>query len=252
MTAAPEIVEPQAAPACRLIVDPPATGAWNMAVDEVLLEAALQGTCSVRCYQWSAATLSLGYFQPAAEAISPQWAGTPAVRRLSGGGAILHDRELTYSFALPAGHPLARNPRDLYEIVHQQVIELLAEHGVTVAPRGETKAELKAEFLCFARGDDFDLVHSGFKVLGSAQRRRQGTVLQHGSLVLHRSPRAPMFPGLCDLAQVTLNADALAMPLALRIGQLLLGPVDTGSLTAEERSRAEVLVHDRYSHLEWK
>lgn len=252
MTAAPPIVEPPVAPGCRLIVDPPASGAWNMAVDEVLLEAALLGTCSVRCYQWSEATLSLGYFQPAAEAQSPQWVETPAVRRLSGGGAILHDRELTYSFGLPATHPLARNPRDLYEIVHQQVIELLAEHGAAVAPRGVTKSELKSEFLCFARGDDFDLVHSGFKVLGSAQRRRQGTVLQHGSLVLHRSPQALMFPGLCDLAQITLGADSLAMALAVRIGRSLLGPIEHGALTAEERMRAEMLVRERYSHLEWK
>src|SRR5882724_9809402 len=87
----------------RLIIDPPAHGAWNMAVDEALLEsAAVDGIATLRLYQWSEPTLSLGYFQPAADRQThPASRECPLVRRASGGGAILHDRELTYSLAIP-------------------------------------------------------------------------------------------------------------------------------------------------------
>src|SRR5262245_57717493 len=87
----------------RLLSDPPAPGAWNMAVDEVLLTAAAaSGQATLRFYTWNEPTLSLGYFQAAAD--RQQHAASLActlVRRASGGGAILHDRELTYSVALP-------------------------------------------------------------------------------------------------------------------------------------------------------
>src|SRR5689334_21696416 len=87
----------------RLIIDPPRQGSMNMAIDDALLESAAEaGVATLRLYQWSEPTLSLGYFQAAAERKTHQPSLTCAlVRRASGGGAILHDRELTYSLALP-------------------------------------------------------------------------------------------------------------------------------------------------------
>ena len=84
----------------RLILDPPADGLWNMALDEALLELAGEsGIPTLRLYRWQPATLSLGYFQPYQDREShPPSTTCPVVRRSSGGGAILHDRELTYSF----------------------------------------------------------------------------------------------------------------------------------------------------------
>src|SRR5688500_20216584 len=96
----------------RLLLDVPAPGAWNMAVDEALLEsAALENRCTLRFYRWSEPTLSLGYFQRYED--RRQHAASlscACVRRASGGGAILHDHELTYSLAVPPTHPLARSP----------------------------------------------------------------------------------------------------------------------------------------------
>ena len=88
---------------CRLLFDTPAEGAWNMAVDETLGEiAAESGIATLRFYGWSRPTLSLGYFQNYDERLSHSASMNCAiVRRASGGGAILHDRELTYSLALP-------------------------------------------------------------------------------------------------------------------------------------------------------
>ncbi len=93
----------------RLLIDPPAPGAWNMAVDEVLLDwSAQSGGYAWRFYRWDEPTLSLGYFQPYEDRQRhPPSRACPAVRRATGGGAILHDAELTYSLAVPAGSPLA-------------------------------------------------------------------------------------------------------------------------------------------------
>lgn len=175
---------------CRVIIDPaPSTGAWNMAVDEALLNAAIEEEGSlVRLYRWSEPTVSLGYFQSlAATRDHPLLRELPVVRRLSGGGAILHHHELTYSVTLSAGHPLARIPREMYTSVHFCVVNVLAEFGVAASLRGAADESRGGRFLCFGRGDAFDVVMGQHKVLGSAQRRRKGAILQHGSLIL-RSP----------------------------------------------------------------
>src|SRR4051812_16012691 len=94
------------APVCRLLPFVTADGPWQMAADEVMLEAAVAGTASFRTYGWTAVTLSLGYFQPAAVRLAdPLLASLPFVRRASGGATLVHDREVTYALALPAGPP---------------------------------------------------------------------------------------------------------------------------------------------------
>lgn len=185
---------------CAVFHDPPAAGAWNMAVDAALLESAVsQGCCALRWYSWQEPTLSLGYFQKFSPEENSALAPLPVVRRLSGGGAIVHDRELTYSCVLPASHPLSRTPHDFYVALHQVLVAELQAAGFPVQMRGTLDAEKNSEFLCFGRGDRWDILLDGYKVLGSAQRRRKGAVLQHGSLVLARSVHAPQFPGLADL-----------------------------------------------------
>src|SRR5436190_3445677 len=90
----------------RLLLDPPAEGVWNMAVDEVLLDGVAAGSAppTLRFYAWSPACLSLGYFQPfsVVNLEGCRGLGVEVVRRPTGGRAILHDRELTYSVVLPA------------------------------------------------------------------------------------------------------------------------------------------------------
>src|SRR5262245_38911762 len=110
--------------ACRLLIDSAAPGDWNMAVDEALSESAAAGEgCTWRFYTWAIPTLSLGYFQPHAQRSSHSPSQSSAmVRRLSGGGAIVHDRELTYSVAAPAGHPLATDAESAYRAVHTALV----------------------------------------------------------------------------------------------------------------------------------
>ena len=168
----------------RVLDDPPADGATNMARDLALLDEAIAGgDPTLRWYRWSEPTISLGYSQDDDPSVEPD---LPRVRRLSGGGAIRHDDEWTYSLTLPRDHPHAVEPTRLYRLVHQAIVESLPAGAV--AFRGEPEKERDGAFLCFARGDANDLLlaagpGSGQKVVGSAQRRRRGAVLQHGSLL---------------------------------------------------------------------
>ncbi len=119
----------------RVINDPALAGPVNMARDEALLAQVGDGISppTLRLYQWDPPTISLGYFQRYADYESlPSPAGELAVvRRQTGGGAILHDLELTYSLALPLAHPLlAKGPSKLYEVAHDAIIACLAELGI--------------------------------------------------------------------------------------------------------------------------
>lgn len=205
-------------PPAEVIVDAtPSSGQFNMAMDAALLEMGARRTESViRIYEWSEPTVTLGYFQANAVAEESPFPGLPSVRRLSGGGAILHDRELTYSCVVPASHPVRENASNLYVMVHQALIGLLSECGVSCSLRSEHDAKqsrladsaevqmsqgLSVEpFLCFLRTNPNDIVHSsGFKIVGSAQRRRRGVTLQHGSILLAASSLEPSLPGISDL-----------------------------------------------------
>jgi lipoate-protein ligase A len=266
----------------RVIVESlPHSGAWNMAVDEALLETAVdEGKCTLRFYRWSEPTVSLGYFQKPEEATAdPLLAGLPIVPRLSGGGAILHHHEWTYSIALPPGHPLGRIPVELYDRIHDEVIGWLRSEGVPAmlrrdsearhpvgaldpvariaadeadtAAHGNSSLERRARepFLCFGRGDPRDIVLHGSKILGSAQRRRRGAILQHGSLLLRGSPFAPQFSGLLELSNRPALAEALPGALVRRCALLLGDVVESSELPAAEFERASLLISARHSSI---
>lgn len=202
-----------------LIDATPQPGAHNMAVDESLLDLAVrESVATFRWYRWAEPTLSLGYFQHEADvAADPRWNGLPTVRRLSGGGAILHHHEWTYSFAVPARQPLFRQPEELYDLVHRAIIDILNQRGGESGLRGETQLLPAEPWLCFSRRDAHDVVWRGHKILGSAQRRRKGAVLQHGSLLERASPLTPEHPGALDLglANPLATDDLQAVPSAL-------------------------------------
>jgi lipoyl(octanoyl) transferase len=185
----------------EVIIEPvPQSGDQNMAIDEALLNrAALTERPAVRWYRWSQATVSLGYFQSPAE-IPPSLASLPVVRRLSGGGALVHHHEWTYSCAIPALYLAKQEPREFYAELHKPLIDELVRLGFPVSSRGVTHNRPDEPVLCFLREDENDLICDSRKVLGSAQRRRKGAVLQHGGLLLAKSEFAPELPGLSDLA----------------------------------------------------
>jgi lipoyl(octanoyl) transferase len=233
-------------------------GSWNMAVDETLLESAVsQEICSLRWYRWKDPTISLGYFQNNdTEEQNDTWKDLARVRRLSGGGAILHHHELTYSFAIPASHPLSKSLPDLYLTIHQPLIDVLSNHDLNVTYRGTSITSKTEPFLCFGRGDERDLVYQGQKILGSAQRRRRGAVVQHGSLLLLTSEYAPLFPGLLNQTNQTnlYQADFLATLMegfALAISRAIGLPLQSQNLTDDEVALATHLEKEKYSLPSW-
>lgn len=235
--------------ASRVLIEPtPCSGSWNMAVDEVLLEAAASsGDCTLRIYEWDQATVSLGYFQSDADpSLDDRFPGLPKVRRLSGGGAILHHHEVTYSITIADGHALAVSPAVLYEEVHRRVIALLAEWGVASRLRGEPLKFETEPFLCFSRGDVRDIVIGRHKIMGSAQRRRRGAVLQHGALLLAASPHAPEFPGLADLASFSQQRSAVISGMHRALRSLLPGEPTEAALIDKEIQQATELALGRY------
>jgi len=231
-------------PLLRLIADPVASsGAWNMAVDQVLLQSAIdKDVATFRLYSWNEPTVSLGHFQREADVLGDaRLAVLPRVRRLSGGGTLVHDRELTYSLSLPATQHLIERPMDLYRLVHLAIVDVFREHGVTLALRGTTLKRADEPVLCFAREDEHDLVLGEHKVLGSAQRRRRGAILQHGGLLLQASDVTPELPGILDLSPGA-NLDGLVGSIQAAVGGCLATEVLAGLLTDEERAQASELV----------
>jgi lipoate-protein ligase A len=226
---------------CRLLTDGGAhSGAWNMAVDAALLESAvLEGRATFRWYRWSEPTLSLGYFQDAAEVDAhPTLSAIPRVRRLTGGGAIVHHHEWTYSFAVPARSLLFDHPLELYHLVHEALIDVLHRGGCPAELRGASRPVVPEPFLCFLRQDAHDVVLHGRKIVGSAQRRRKGAVLQHGSLLLRHASFAPEAPGLADLGHAgCLRAEELA-DLPGRWSERIV----PGELSADELRRIDALL----------
>jgi lipoyl(octanoyl) transferase len=162
-----------------------------MAVDEVLLESVRGGGPPVlRLYRWAPACLSLGRNQPARgrydeEAI--RRAGVDVVRRLTGGRAVLHDRELTYSVLAPEG--ALGSPRVTYRRVHAALVLGLRRLGVPAAVQVRTgrRAAVPSLVPCFQEPVEGEVVADGRKLVGSAQLRLGGALLQHGSLLIDGS-----------------------------------------------------------------
>lgn len=244
-------------PPGRLIVSQPLGGAENMAIDQAILENADQTSRpTLRFYRWLEPTLSLGYFQSIhARQQHRDSADLPVVRRSSGGGAIVHDRELTYSLVLPqTGNPSRGGAIDVYRAVHQAFIDALRDWGITCqrfADSGCAAAYGGESFLCFQRRNSEDLLVSGYKVLGSAQRRGACALLQHGSFLLESSPVAPELPGIQDLTSRRIAIDQLIDHLATTLEPICGCRWNRDTPSKEEETASRSILKERYGALSW-
>jgi lipoyl(octanoyl) transferase len=247
---------------CRLLPYRIAEGPTNMAIDEALLDlvAADPDAAWMRTYGWSTPTLSLGYFQRWAETdAEPRWRSAAKVRRSTGGGAIWHEHELTYAIVIPSRHPLSRPNTALYRAVHAAIGSILAGRAIDACRHGDLASASSVAasepapqpFLCFADRDGEDLVAGGSKVVGSAQRRRAGAILQHGSLLLKRADATPELPGVADLTDVATDpriwSELVAEPLCRALG---MDPVP-GVLPDDFFDRVERLERTVYRDPKW-
>ncbi len=243
---------------CRFLGHSVGDGPANMALDEALLDevSAHPESAIFRTYAWSVPTLSLGYFQTIASAhADPRFDGVPIVRRPTGGGALWHDLEITYAVVVPAPHPLARPNTRLYRAVHGAIANLLSESGIEASRCGDKALEIERNndrsFLCFTDRDAEDIIVQNWKVLGSAQRRRDGATLQHGSIVLGRSPLVPEVLGVGDLARTTLELEAWPALISTRIEAALDLQFHQSEIPDSVRSRAAGYEASRYRDSAW-
>ncbi|MBW2414637.1 MAG: lipoate--protein ligase family protein [Deltaproteobacteria bacterium] len=217
-------------------------GAWNMSLDEALLESAAGPM--LRFYRWRRPTASIGYRQ-----VEPDWLGRAAdlgmdvVRRCSGGGTVLHAGDLTYAVVVPRGCPeVPEGLAGSYDWIRSRLIDGLQRAGLAVAASRAGPGADRAP-LCFAgaTGNEIDL--EARKLVGSAQRRTAWGLLQHGSIRLHddrglyrqltgSEPGPPAELACVDGARV---ADGIVAAFESAIG----GPVAERPLLAPERARAE-------------
>jgi lipoate-protein ligase A len=225
----------------RLIVTWDASPAFNMGLDEALL-ASREAPPTLRLYTWRPDTLSLGYFQRVSDVPGATRAGA-LVRRITGGGAIHHQRELTFSLGLPLDHPLYAGPvAASYERVHALIAAALDEFGVKAAARAQAALASDREDtgMCFHHSTALDLAWDGRKGVGSAQRRKGGRVLHHGSIKLGTTPLEGDI-AVVDRQGTGLDAQAFAPALRRAIERGLGVRLEAGVPTPEERDAARRL-----------
>ena len=246
----------------RLIIDKPRSGESNMAIDQALLHSASNlGVATLRIYQWQPATLSLGYFQKVGDRENHRAsAACPLVRRASGGGAILHDREMTYSIAIPSQDRWASENRSLFDQVHSSLIACLKQLGVNdcvvvsdeIADQHSKALGGNQPFLCFERRSPGDVTIANYKVIGSAQRRLDNALLQHGSVLVEKSNAAPELPGIQELSpSCAVSIESIIDTWPTLLSQLMNWELVECQLTDEEQIESEKIMADRFANPAW-
>lgn len=171
----------------RLLFAPPGRGAENMARDIALLRRARESGESVfSVYGWSSPTLSFGRNQRAKGCYDPELMrklGVDVVRRPTGGRALLHNREVTYSVTAQVGP--GETLRDSCDRINNILLDGLGRLGVKASVAApETRATRPTEAPCFATPSRGEVIAGGRKLVGSAQWREDGALLQHGSILI--------------------------------------------------------------------
>lgn len=263
----------------RLIRTAPAPGAWNMALDESILEHIHRGESipTLRLYAWAPACLSLGHAQPFADVDVARLRahGWDVVRRLTGGRAILHTDELTYSVTAPADDPrVAGTVLESYNRLAGALMRAVYDLGLPVKMKEHSNRSLTPMLnpVCFEVPSTYEITVHGKKLIGSAQARKKEGVLQHGSLPLHgdltRICQALVFSDEATREQAAVRLLERATTVESVLGRVVdwetaaqafvhafeseLGlKFEEGDISKSEQARAEELVQEKYAHLSW-
>lgn len=259
----------------RVIREGASTGAWNMAVDEALLRCHGRGESppTLRFYRWDPACLSLGYFQKVDRQVDMeacQEAGVDVIRRPTGGRAVLHDREVTYSVVIKSSL-LPGTVEETYLALSRGLAGGLRSLGVPVDITPSSRAQA-ATAACFDAPSSYELAVNGRKLVGSAQCRAHGAILQHGSVLLKfeplrlssllrfSSPEArKRAAAMLERQAVGVNQTGVGV---LSYGQVVQGLEEglasslgldlvEGELSPKERDLAVRLMEEKYSSDSW-
>lgn len=263
----------------RVIISSPSTGPWNMAIDEAILEAVMQNQVppTLRLYSWYPTALSIGHAQPISD-VNIEYLkdnGWDIVRRPTGGRAILHIDELTYSVCAPLnGTHVQGGVIESYRQISQCLLRALEMTGIEADanPKSEQDKPLSKGPVCFQYPSDYEITFHGKKIIGSAQARKTNGLLQHGSIPLFgdiaRIVSALTFDSEEDRnkAKIRLLSRATTLQstqgkhiswkeLAHAIGsafeEILNIQLVRSPLSNNELSRAKMLREEKYSNRSW-
>lgn len=267
----------------RLITSGFGQAADNMAVDEAILRAHAAGQVppTIRFYGWQPAAVSVGYFQKAAAEVDLgecRRQGIAVVRRLTGGRAVLHAAELTYSLVVSETHPLV--PPTItasYRFFCQGLLAGLrglgidAQMSIPRAAYGHTRRQ-PASAACFDAPSHYEITVAGRKLVGSAQVRKDGVILQHGSVLLRFNPEqlasllalpnaaakaavAGMLSrravAIAEAANRDVSWEEVCQAMTAAFGPALGVDLEPASLTATELTVARELAVSKYSQDSW-
>ncbi len=271
----------------RLLYTPPSNGAWNMAVDESILEHIYRGEAkpTLRLYSWNPPCLSLGHAQSFKDVDVERLKshGWDVVRRVTGGRAILHTDELTYSVTGSAEELVfAGGVLESYNRLAKALLHAVRELGLLVEIKEDVTQNgiLRHNPVCFEVPSTYEITVDGKKLIGSAQARKKEGVLQHGSL-----PLAGDLTRICDAlifesesargtAKERLLARATTVSTMLNTSVESVLSVETdwetaaqafvrgfeaelgihfqrGEMSQSESKRAEELINEKYAHPSW-
>ncbi len=252
---------PDSTLAWRLIVDPPRSGALNMALDEALARRLESDQAVFRLYSWSCPTISLGRNEPTRQT-SPSEVDIPLVRRPTGGRAVLHEAEVTYAVVVPARS--LGGARATYSAVNRALArgpEALGAPVRLAAAREGAQALPPEAGPCFDVPAPGEIVAGGRKLVGSAQVRFDDVLLQHGSILLTGtqaglgvlSSGAAGGPDPMTLGELVedVDFDSVAMALASAMEHSFGSTWSRGTYTKDEMEAARALVEEKYSTPEW-
>jgi lipoate-protein ligase A len=260
----------------RLLLDGPRDAALNMAIDDVLVQGCRAGGAPVlRFYRWSERALTLGRFQSfkvldraacAADSVA-------VVRRITGGRAVLHGDDLTYSVAAPAGRaPFPDDIRGTFFAVSRGLVAGLARLGIAAEAVDAARADARGTPLCFAATSWYEITLHGRKLIGSAQRRWREAFLQQGSMPLrfdaaefyryfsfeHEAERARAVAAaaesvatLAPLLPPGIPIEAVQRALASGFEEGLGLELEPGTMTPAELRDADRLARARYADADW-
>jgi len=275
----------------RLIKDSYHTGFMNMAIDDAIMIAHREGLVppTIRFYQWSPPAVSVGYFQDLKKEIDVDACknlGIDIVRRPTGGKAVLHDKELTYSFIIKENHPLVNDSiLETYKKISGGIIRGLSYLGITaelVPLREKLKNsssgnEIKSKIshsdiksICFSVPSQYEVQVEGKKIVGSAQVRKREIVLQHGSLLIELEKDKLFsvfnFPSVQIRERLKIRFKATSLEEILKrkisfseLSEILPGGFEEefgvrlteGKLTKQEEIISQELLENKYSTYEW-
>lgn len=265
----------------RLLIHGPGKGKYNMAVDEAVHNAYQRGHTgpTLRFYRWKPACLSVGRFQDVRKQVNLEnlrQLGIDLVRRQTGGRAVLHDDELTYSLVI-SERLLPGSILETYKAISQALVNALRNLGVPAQlselEKGVTARDPRFKgAACFSAASWYEIEAHGKKIIGSAQFRKGGVILQHGSIPLsidyaklvkclksssqaHAGRLESMLSnkaaGVCQLAPRPVGIDELQEELIQSFEITFGWKLEKGSLSPEEIAETVKLCQSKYGDDTW-